>query len=96
MKRKCQELISAAIDAFYEAKTKNKDKEKLYFKGLSEGMMKIARETEALSREDIDKIIDEVKQQYAVKSEKQKGYDLSDIDTPTFIRDGKDIGNYLI
>lgn len=32
---------------------------------------------------------------HAVIVDKQKGFDLSDIDTPTFIRDGKDIGHYL-
>jgi len=93
---KYKELLSAAINAFYKAKTDNKKSEKLYYKGLSEGMMKIVREADILSSYDLDGIINDAKLLYATNLKKLKGQDLSDIDIPTFVREGKDIRHYLI
>ncbi len=77
-------ILAGAVEGFYEARALNKEKEQLYFKGLCEGMMKIIREAELLSRSDIDDIIDLAPKKYAVKDDKHRGFDLLDFGTPTY------------
>lgn len=87
----CQELLRCAVVGFYEAKKTNSERDKLYFKGLSEGMMKILREADLMDKEEIDSVIDEVAARFSGFQKKYSGFDLQDIDTPAFIRYGKDI-----
>ena len=86
-----RELLICAVEGFYEAKKVNSERKRLYFKGLSEGMMKIIREANLMEAVEINTIIDEVAAKFSGHQKRYSGFDLKDIDTPAFIRYGKDI-----
>jgi hypothetical protein len=96
MKNKYKNLLSEAVDNFYEARKNKNDKDKLYYKGMTEGIIMTLREGDLLSRDEINEIVDTVQTKYSNNVDQKKRQKMSDINTPTFLRDGKDINRYLV
>ena len=86
-----KEILARAVEGFYLAKKTNSARDKLYFKGLSEGMMEIIREANLLDKDEIDSIVDSIAGKFSGFQKKYRDFDLEDKDTPAFIRYGKDI-----
>ena len=77
IKEKCENLLIGTVQSFFS--TSPETREKLYLKGLSEGMMKILKHAGILTSQEIETIV----------ANAESAYETAISDVPTYKRLGR-------